>query len=134
MPPHYTGPERRRARRREDDTIEHEIIERAIEDAPIVNRLLHAGRVAAACLGIGSILGAIAFALGIRITGPHDAQAQIRARVSVNAARIDSVAHAVDVLRATVSDMAFIQCVQVRRSDPDLTTDRCVAVTTRGVR
>jgi hypothetical protein len=34
---------------------------------------------------------------------------------------------AIDDLRYTVQAMAFVQCVQVRRADPDLVTADCLS-------
>lgn len=141
-PRDYAGTERRHRRRREDDEARDEIIEHAVHDAPIVNRFVNAAerivKVGGAAMLIGSLIGGLAVALGIRLTGPRDAQAQITAlatanttRISSANARIDSLVRAVDDLRYTVQSLAFVQCVQVRRSDPDLAIGGCTPVPAR---
>lgn len=124
----YQGQERRRHRRREDDEARDVIIDHAIHDAPLVNRFLRGGKIAAAALTIGTLIGGVAVGLGLRITGPQDAQAQLMGRVVTNSARIDSLVRAIDNLRYSVQSMAFVQCVQVRRSDPDLVNGDCLSV------
>jgi precorrin-4 methylase len=128
----HPAEERRQRRRRDDDVAEHTIVENAVHDAPIVNRLVRASdritKIGGAGIILGGIIGGAAAGLGVRITGPSEAQAVIAARVSTNSARIDSLVRAIDDLRYTVQTMAFVQCVQVRRSYPDLTSADCAPV------
>jgi precorrin-4 methylase len=128
----HPAEERRQRRRRDDDVAEHTIVENAVHDAPIVNRLVRASdritKIGGAGIILGGIIGGAAAGLGVRITGPSEAQAVIATRVATNTARIDSLVRAIDDLRYTVQTMAFVQCVQVRRSYPDLTSADCAPV------
>jgi hypothetical protein len=107
----HPAEERRHRRRRDDDVAEHTIVENAVHDAPIVNRLVRASdritKIGGAGIILGGIIGGAAAGLGVRI---------------------DSLVRAIDDLRYTVQTMAFVQCVQVRRSYPDLTSADCSPV------
>jgi hypothetical protein len=127
----YPGSERRQRRRREDDEAQAEIVERAVHDAPIVNRLLKTGKMSASALAIGTLLGGAGSFLGSRLV-PHDEIVRISARVDTNdmritrnAARQDSVLQIMSDVRHSLETMAFIQCVQLRRADSDLRPPGC---------
>jgi hypothetical protein len=131
--PEYEGLERRHRRRRDDDEARDTIVDHAVHDAPIVNRLVKASdritKIGGAGIIIGGLIGGLAAGLGVRIVGPSDAQALMSARVISNSGRIDSLVRAIDDLRYTVQAMAFVQCVQVRRADPDLASADCLTAT-----
>lgn len=129
-------PERRRQYRREDDAETHEIVEHAVEDAPIVNRLLKTGKVASAIGAIGMVMGVSSAALGYRIVGPGDdiakQQTVVNGRVDANSERItrlgtrvDSVLEIIGTMQKDLATSTYIQCVQLRRNDPDLLPDGC---------
>lgn len=144
-PPPPSGVERRQQFRREDDVETHEIVDHAVEDAPIVRRLLRTGQVAAAMVGIGTVLGATGAGLGYRLVGPNDAMAQqqsaLTARMDANAERItrqslriDSLLAVIGAMQKDLQTMTYIQCVQLRRNDPDLLPDGCSATAQRSRR
>lgn len=129
-------PERRDRHRREDDVETHEIVDRAVEQAPLVSRLLRTGKVASALGAIGMLLGVTSAALGYRIVGPSDdlakQQAVVTTRLDQNADRITKQGVRVDSLLVVIGSMekdirtlTYIQCVQLRRNDPDLLPDGC---------
>lgn len=142
--------ERRQHRRREDDVAEHEIVERAVETAPLVNRLLHTGKVATAVAVISAIVGGVGGAMGIRMLGPADDIKSVRlelARVdtAVNR-RIDTtrtdvrqVRQSLDSVIAIMGDMRtemrlsnYTQCALVRKFAPELRPPGCDAAERRG--
>lgn len=87
MPPPPDGVERRKQMRRETDAENQEIVEHAVEDAPIVNRILHTSKVAAAIALIFTLVGGAGGAIGMSIRGPSQDIADVRSAVNL---RLDS--------------------------------------------
>jgi hypothetical protein len=125
--PHgYDGEERRRAYRRDEDVADHEVAARVGNDASVAAKLIRAGKVASAAAAVGVIIGAVAGALGIRIVGPSDIQAQAAVRVNTNSARIDSLTRIVADLSRTVGELSrtsdnilTIECGRLSREKSD---------------
>lgn len=137
------GPERRRAYRREEDDEVHEIVEHAVHDAPIVNRLLKSGRLGTTMLGIGVLLGGATPTVATRVLDhePKPDLSAVNLRVDTNAARItrlqvrfDSVLTVLGNVSKDVETSAFIQCIQLRRDNPDLRPKGCDETEKRGAR
>jgi len=135
-PPPDGIPERRREFRREDDTETHEIVEHAIEDAPIVRKLLSNAKVALTIGSLCTLLGGVTGALGYKIVGPHDENIEMRARFGAEvdsnrrmvmrvSDRTEALFTLISQMKNTVDRIEFIQCLQLRRSDPDLRPDGC---------
>lgn len=120
------GPDDRRDDlRREEDDERSTIIERAVQDAPIVRRLLKIGRVSVASIAFGGLLGGGGVEFGNR------ALAQ---RVDHQSLRIDSLMTVMGEMRRDIETVAFIQCVQLRRSEPDLRPKGCDEAEKRSAR
>lgn len=126
----YGGQERRQRRRRDDDVARDVIIDNAVHDAPIVNRLVKAServtKVGGAGLLVGGLIGALAVGLGFRIVGPSEAQALIATRIGANSTRIDSLAHVVAELAGVVSDLSrtsdnilIVECSRLEHEKSD---------------
>lgn len=142
--------ERRQHRRRASDIEEHEIVERAIEQAPLVSRLLRTGKVAAACLALGGLLGGVGGAMGTRITGPADDIRDVRAQIakvdttlnrridstSSKIARVedrqDSLLVVLNAVNTKLEFQSYTQCIMLRRFAPDLRPQGCDAAERRG--
>lgn len=137
--------ERRKNRRRDEDAV----VDHAVQDAPLVHRLLQTGKVAAAVAAISLPLGGVGAALGMRIIGP-DARAEtsirteasIRARadsalegrIDYNGATIAQLRRAVDSLVSINTDMrselklnSYAQCAMMRKLAPELRLPGCDA-------
>ena len=146
MAPGSSGNGDRRAQRhREEDIEQAEIVEHAVEDAPIVRRLLRTGKVAAAVGACCTLIGGATGALGYNLVGPREisaqAQAAIRIQVDTNSARIargvartDSLLDVVGKISAKVDGIAYIQCVQLRVDHPELRPDGCDGIAKRSRR
>lgn len=142
--------ERRHQRRREDDVARDEIVVGAVEVAPVVSRLLQTGKVAAAMLAVGALVGGVGGALGQRISGPADDIRQVREEVagvkSMLGARIDStqsgmrqLQQSIDSVKAITSETRtelrlsnYGQCVLMRKFAPELRAPGCDAAERRG--
>jgi hypothetical protein len=146
-PPPEGVPERRQEYRREEDVEMRDTVEHAVKEAPLVHRLLRTGKVASAIGAICIVLGGASAAFGYRLVGPTDDiaknQSAITARVDVNSERIthtnlrvdslvgrqtirvDSLLEVVSTMRKDLQTLTYIQCVQLRRNDPDLLPDGC---------
>ena len=136
--------------RRADDEAQAEILDHAVQDAPLVHRLLQTGKVAGAVGAICMVLGGLGAALGMRMVGPTAtiaAEAQTRARgdsilggrIDVNACTIQQLRRSTDSLVSIMSDMradlrisAYSQCVMFRKYAPELRAPGCDAAEKRG--
>lgn len=136
--------------RRTDDEANAEIVEHAVEDAPLVRRLLHTGKVAAAVGAICLPLGGMGAALGMKFVGPSEgikAEAMVRARAdTVHDGRIDLNAAAIVQLRRSTDSLVGIltdvrselrinnygQCVLMRKFAPEMRAPGCDASAGRG--
>lgn len=128
----FATPDRRGHLRRESDVANAEIVDKAVHDAPIISKLLRTGRVATATLAIGAVFGGACAAIGWRVVRPTDDVVTNSGRIDTNARRIahqsertDSLLAVITDMRYTVETIAFIQCVQLRRSDSDLRPRGC---------
>ena len=148
--PEQSFVERRRQRRREDDVVEHEIVERAVKTAHIVNRLLHTGRVASAVAVVAALVGGAGGAMGLRLLGPADDIKSVRielARVDTAVNRridttrtdvrqvrqsLDSVIVIMIDMRAEMRLSNYTQCALVRKFAPELRPPGCDAAERRG--
>lgn len=130
--------ERRRALRREDDLAAKEIADGAVEVAPLVGRLLKTGKVLSAAAPLFMAVGVLAALLGVRLIGPPADIAALSktftARADTNAARIarqdarfDSLITVMLQMRNDIQTSTFIQCVELRRNNPDLRPPGCDA-------
>lgn len=142
--------ERRLFRRREDDQAQAAIVDGAVQVTPIVQRLLHTGKVAAALTMIGVFVGGVGAALGQRIAGPSDdirALAELAAhadslldrridstqsQVRINRLRQDSVLQLIAAMRSDLQFQSYTQCILLRRFAPDLRPQGCDAAERRG--
>lgn len=115
--PEHTGPERRQRRRRDDDIAEHEIIEHAVHDAPIVNRILRSGKIAAAMLAIGGVTGSATTYIGTRATEKQREQ-ELTVQVAKNSTRIDSLASILRDITYNLRADAYARCLQSHRDSP----------------
>lgn len=117
-----------------------------IERESVVVALLSTWRIVAAIAGLASLVGVGVGAAGYRIVGPpQDIQAITRSVRGLDSAltkRMDSTNAAVrsltDSLFREISRMrddavlsSYIQCVQVRRHDPDLRPPGCDGIEAR---
>lgn len=134
-PPEGT-PERRQELRREEDVEMRETVEHAVKEAPLVHQLLKTGKIASAIGAIGMLLGVTSAALGYRIVGPGDdvakQQSTMAARLDQNGDRItrqgirvDSLLFVISTMKKDIETLTYIQCVQLRRDNPDLLPDGC---------
>lgn len=123
------------------------------EELPIVRQLLRTAKVASATLILGSLIGGVVAVTGWRFIGPPQDIAAVKAdlanldtslnrRIEASGQRTRSIADSVfKELSAARSDIAlltdqvrfssYVQCVQLRRHDPDLRPGGCDAAEAR---
>jgi hypothetical protein len=117
-PPPDDVPERRRHYRREEDHEVHDIIDHAVADAPIVNRVLRTTKVAFAVATMFTLLGGVIGAFGYRMISPRDEFTKLSSEVEVNrlaaALRIDSLHVEIADLKKTIDEVLASQKTQER--------------------
>jgi hypothetical protein len=74
-----------------------------------------------------ALLGALLSALGWRYYSPERAIAALEARISHNTVRIDSLANGLAFTN-------YLQCVQLRKTDPSSLPPNCAPIIERGAR
>src|SRR5437016_5125804 len=87
-PPGRPESDRRTYQRREEDVEQKAISDLAMHDAPIVNRLLHTGRIVGAVGLLCTAVGGISGALGYRIAGPTQDIQHLKEEIKI---RSDSI-------------------------------------------
>lgn len=141
----------------EGDSTADEFVDRRHEyrrkdDGPIQAFFVRTGKVAAAAVAIGTLIGCVGAFVGIRLTGTHDDVAEVRRESrssdSVLSARIDSTAAHLNAMqqgqrdivdglhemKASFDQQAFIQCAFLRRYESDLRPKGCDAAERRAAR
>lgn len=130
------------------DAPAHGRRQRQPED-PLVSLITKWGKVAAALGAIAVCVGAVTAAVGVRLVGAPasiDSLArEVRRRDSIQTERtlivrmthdslfreVRSLRTAVDAATSELALQSYIQCVQLRRTDPDLRPVGCDAATQR---
>lgn len=109
----------------------HEIVEHAVEDAPVVHGLLKTARVTTAAAVIFTLIGGAGGAIGMSVRGPKQEIAEVRSsmnlRVDTNAARIGILRHQFDSsltelrdLKADIKTTTNLACISARARNPEV--------------
>lgn len=115
-----SGSDRREKRRREVDVEQNTIIDRAVHDAPIVNKLLKTGRIALVVGGCGALLGGAGASLGFRLMAPRDGVAAVQAQVdALKKTTRDTVLPQQQAFGAKLDVLLRLACLDKRTSDHD---------------
>lgn len=105
----------------------HEIVEHAVQEAPIVHRLLSTGKVAGAALAIGALVGGAGGAIGMSLRGPKQDIADANTRIAANVLGIttlrrefDSVVVELHELKTDIKTTTNLACISARARNPEV--------------
>lgn len=86
----------------------HDIVDRAVGDAPMVSKAIRSRTIAIACSLGGALIGAATSTFGMTIRGPKQEIAAVNSRVDTAVKEITTVRHQSDSSIAVIRDMQTV--------------------------